>query len=185
MLRIYDRYVAGAPTETEKEQARFEIIFGVTLHGGEPYILASTGRAVDDVGDFATRGTGSFLSDYIIRQWYDPLTLTLPQVAVGALQFLSAAKRHCESVSGPSQFLTICKGSMTDVISREFGRAEERIEQYEQATGRLLFHLGNVLSDDIAFSGNLDRFSKDVTAIRSQWKSDSEWLTDFLKKLCL
>jgi len=178
--KVYDGYVTGVD---ESQNAAFDLIIAVNLKGIEPYLLASSNRGVAAVDYFASRGSGWNLSDYIVKHLYDPLTGSLVECAIIALQFLSAAKRYCEGVSGPSQFLTICQGVMRDTFTRDFGVAEEQIHQYERTSARLLFPISDASLDESVIDWHISRFAQEVKQIHATLKSDADWFPQFLKNL--
>jgi hypothetical protein len=97
------------------------------------------------------------------------------------LRFLSAAKRHIENVSGPSQFVAITSHQMTDIMTRDFGMAEEQIFKYEQAVGEMLLCVGDAHVDAAQLAIALDLFKEKVLKIHASWKSD--FMGSFLKGL--
>jgi 20S proteasome alpha/beta subunit len=177
---IYESYVTQA---ADPWTADFSVLMAVRLHGCVPALFVSTSESVDVVDTFVCRGTGNYPGEYIISRAYDPF-ISIRIASVIALQALSAAKKHSTGVGGPSQFIVLTPGQISDVVSQDFDVAEEQIRLFENEVGQLLLTFGNGAVDESGFQKALVSFGHTLSGFRQKMLSRSDYL-NFLQKISL
>jgi len=111
------------------------------------------------------------LGDYLMRTTFSP-AMSIKDVALLAIQALSAVKSYETYCGGPSQFMEIsANGTMTNSVPYVVGDAELYISDFATASRRLLFDIGDLKTDTSDFDQRLQVFIAEVKRIRRYWIS--------------
>ncbi len=169
--KINDDYVDTRPESHERENAKFDLIIAAWLpRGGGLRMFKSSGPAVLDADSYHCTGIGAYLGDYLMHNVFNR-SMRVQDAALLAIQALSATKAYDSNCGGDTQFITISPGgALSNVVPYDVHTSEGYISDFERASRKLLFALGNLNLDDGDFRAECGEFIIEVDRLRAFWR---------------
>ena len=178
---IHEEYVDRRPDPIEKENAHFDLVIGCWLPlAGGLRMFRTNGPGVVSGDEYCCIGTGYYLGDYLMRNIFRR-GMRIKEAALLAIQAVSAAKRYDPFCGGTTQFMTITPpGKLSNFVSYNVQDAELYVSQFEHASRKLLFEIGDTASEDQKFEAYLEDFIVETRRIRRYWKNGGAPMYQYL-----
>ena len=167
---INNEYVDTRP-ESEKENARFELIIGFFSPSSGHLLFKTSGPAVVTIERYCCSGVGAYLGEFIIGNALSA-DMRLWDFVLVAMNALAAAKSYDANCGGDTQMLVVGKsGFLSREVFYDIRATEECMASFQRACSQMMYRIGACGSSD-DFDAEFEHSVNKIREVALLWNKE-------------